>query len=38
MEKRVRERKMKYCGMSSIDTGEHVFSSAGRLKPNFTSI
>lgn len=30
--------EMKYYGMSGVDTGEHVFSSAGGLKPNFTSI
>lgn len=32
------ERGMKYYGMSSVDTGEQVYSSAGGLKPNFTSI
>ena len=35
---RERKREMKYYGMSGVDTGEHVFSSAGGLKPNFTSI
>lgn len=34
----VEEKKINYHGMSSVDTGEHVFSSAGGLKPNFTSI
>lgn len=31
------EAEMKYYGMSSVETGEHVFSAAGGLEPNFTS-
>lgn len=35
---RTNERAAGYYGTSGADTGESVFSSAGRLKPNFTSI